>query len=163
HGLATDVERHLSKLPVAARPPSRLYRFQKFVLRNKGLLGAAAVVVLALLTGVIVSTREAVRARRAESKSEQVAQFLKHMLEAAGPSKALGRDTAMLKDILDQTEERVGKELASQTAVQAELLNTLGPVYRELGDSSRAVAVHRQALLMNRGLYGPQHIEVAMT
>ena len=35
NGLAQDIERHLNNEPVVARPPSRLYRFQKVVRRNK--------------------------------------------------------------------------------------------------------------------------------
>src|SRR5438445_11393007 len=35
NGLASDIQRHLSNEPVAACPPSNLYRFQKLVRRNK--------------------------------------------------------------------------------------------------------------------------------
>src|SRR5437667_6262878 len=35
NGLADDIQRHLSNEPVVARPPSNLYRFQKFIRRNK--------------------------------------------------------------------------------------------------------------------------------
>src|SRR6185369_8446152 len=35
NGLAQDIERHLSNQPVAARPPSKIYRFQKLVRRNR--------------------------------------------------------------------------------------------------------------------------------
>jgi serine/threonine protein kinase len=35
NGLALDIERYLANEPVAARPPSTLYKFKKVVLRNK--------------------------------------------------------------------------------------------------------------------------------
>ena len=35
NGLAMDIQRHLDNEPVVARPPSRVYRFQKLVRRNK--------------------------------------------------------------------------------------------------------------------------------
>ena len=35
NGLAADLQRHLDNEPIAARPPSTLYRFQKLVRRNK--------------------------------------------------------------------------------------------------------------------------------
>ena len=35
NGLAMDIQRHLSNEPVAARPPSKLYEFQKTVRRHK--------------------------------------------------------------------------------------------------------------------------------
>ena len=48
NGLAMDIERHLNNEPVTARPPSRLYRFQKLVRRNKVPFMAAAAVMVAL-------------------------------------------------------------------------------------------------------------------
>ena len=36
NGLADDIQRHLKSEPVAARPPSTVYRFQKLVRRRRG-------------------------------------------------------------------------------------------------------------------------------
>ncbi len=66
NALAMDLQRHLKNEPVAARPPSRLYEFQKTVRRHKVGFAAAAAVMLALAAGVLVSSLEAARARRAE-------------------------------------------------------------------------------------------------
>jgi serine/threonine protein kinase/WD40 repeat protein len=66
NGLAMDLQRHLTGEPVVARPPSNLYRFQKLVRRNRLAFSAAAAVALALVLGIVGSTSEAVRARRAE-------------------------------------------------------------------------------------------------
>src|SRR6266542_2055970 len=41
NGLARDIERHLNNEPVVASPPSRIYRFQKLVRRNKALVSAS--------------------------------------------------------------------------------------------------------------------------
>ena len=57
NGLAMDIQRYLSSEPVAARPPSRLYRFQKLVRRNKIVFIAAGAVAAALIIGLGVSTR----------------------------------------------------------------------------------------------------------
>jgi serine/threonine protein kinase len=46
NGLANDLGRHLSSEPVMARPPSRLYQFQKLVRRNRLAVGAACIVAL---------------------------------------------------------------------------------------------------------------------
>jgi hypothetical protein len=56
NGLAMDVERYLNNEPVVARPPSRLYRFQKLVRRNRVVFAAIAAVTFALLIGLGVST-----------------------------------------------------------------------------------------------------------
>jgi DNA-binding beta-propeller fold protein YncE len=44
NGLAMDVQRHLSDEPVVACPPSKLYRFQKLLRRNKLVFAAGAAV-----------------------------------------------------------------------------------------------------------------------
>jgi WD40 repeat protein len=69
NGLAMDVHRFLHHEIVSAVAPSPVYRLRKLVLRNKVAFGAAAAVALALILGVAVSTVEAVRAKRAESKA----------------------------------------------------------------------------------------------
>ena len=56
NGLAMDVQRYLNNEPVIARPPSRLYRFQKLVRRNKIVFASGAAVAAALLIGLGTST-----------------------------------------------------------------------------------------------------------
>ncbi|HEX9045620.1 MAG TPA: serine/threonine-protein kinase [Verrucomicrobiae bacterium] len=51
NALAADIRRYLDNEPVNARPPSRLYRLQKLVRRNKVVFAAAAAVALALAAG----------------------------------------------------------------------------------------------------------------
>jgi serine/threonine protein kinase/Tfp pilus assembly protein PilF len=82
NGLATDLQRFLQNEPVVARPPSRLYRFQKMARRNKTAFAAGAVVAVTLVLGLIVSTWEAVRATRAN----QVALAALAELRRAAPS-----------------------------------------------------------------------------
>jgi len=53
-----------------------------------------------------------------EKQSQHVAQFLKDMLASVEPSRALGRDVTMLREILDKTAERVGKDLKEQPEVE---------------------------------------------
>jgi serine/threonine protein kinase/tetratricopeptide (TPR) repeat protein len=189
NGLARDIERHLNNEPVVARPPSRLYEFQKTVRRHKLGFAAAGAVVTALVIGLGLSTwlfvkekaarQRAVAAEKTQSqlreqaqagekkaeteaaKSRQVAQFLKDMLAGVGPSRALGRDTKMLREILDKTVERVGKDLATQPEVEAELRSTIGNTYFELGDYPKAEAMHRVALRLRRALFGQTNESVA--
>jgi WD40 repeat protein len=52
-GLARDIERYLADEPVEARPPSAGYRLRKFLRRNKGPVVAVALVLVALLAGVV--------------------------------------------------------------------------------------------------------------
>jgi serine/threonine protein kinase/tetratricopeptide (TPR) repeat protein len=175
NGLAQDIERHLDNEPVVARPPSRLYRFQKFVRRNKLGFGAAAAISAVLVLGVVVSTVEAERARGAEleqirsrqqaqteaAKSRQVAQFLKDMLQGVGPSVARGRDTKLLREILDTTAQRVRRELTNQPEVEVELLAVLADTYWELSLYGEMEAVAQEELRAARARFGAEHPAVA--
>jgi hypothetical protein len=63
--LAMDVQRYLDNETVMARPPSRLYRLQKTVRRNKTIFLAIGAVSLALIGGLGTSTWMFVRERKA--------------------------------------------------------------------------------------------------
>ena len=111
----------------------------------------------------IRATRAEAASRTAAAHSRQVVKFLTDLLDGVGPSKALGRDSKMLREILDHTARRVGQDLNHQPEVQAELLNTLGNVYIELGAYAKADAMIRQALAMQRKLMGGEHPEAAVS
>lgn len=75
-GLAADVERYMHNEPVSATPPGSVYRLRKFVVRNRGLVTAGAVVALTLLVGVMGTTYGMISAQRQREKaiiSEQAA------------------------------------------------------------------------------------------
>ena len=195
NGLAADIQRHLNNEPVVARPPSRLYEFQKTVRRHMFGFAAAAALIIVLMAGVLVSTWQAVRATHAEreqsrlrqeavdsrrnesilraraeaderkaeteaARSAQVAQFMTDMLKGVAPSVALGRDTTMLREILDNTAGRLDN-LKTQPAVEADLRETLGIVYFELGDFAKAEVLAREALRIRRELFGETNELVA--
>jgi tetratricopeptide (TPR) repeat protein len=67
----------------------------------------------------------------------------------------------MLKEILDKTAERVGKEMAAQPDVDAELRILIGRLYREIGKYDKAVQMHRTALRIDEGLFGSESPEAA--
>ncbi len=182
NNVALDIEHHLRHEPVSAAAPSRLYRARKFVRRHKVGLAMAAGMVLLLAGGVIVSIWQAVRATRAEraqtllrqeaeagrkearteaAKSQQVAQFLKDMLEGVSPGVALGRDTTLLREILDKTAERVVKDLTNQPEVEAELLLTIGSTCLELGEFDKAEALAREGVRLRRSVFGETNALVA--
>jgi serine/threonine protein kinase len=56
NGLAMDVQRFLDNEPVVARPPSRVYRLQKLVRRNKTTFIAGTMVAVTLIVGFGLST-----------------------------------------------------------------------------------------------------------
>jgi WD40 repeat protein/serine/threonine protein kinase len=70
NALATDVERYLEGEPVLARPPSTVYRFEKFVRRHAGAFAAASAIAVILLAGATLSAWLAIRARKAEAGAQ---------------------------------------------------------------------------------------------
>lgn len=168
NGLALDIQRYLTDEAVSARPPSTLYKFQKTVQRNKLVFAGAAVITALLVTSLVVVSATLARERQARlkadteaAKSRQVTDFLEEMLKGVGPSVALGRDTTMLREILDKTAGRIGGELTNQPAVEAELRSLLGQLYVDIGNYDQAEVMQRAALSLNVSLYGPETPEVA--
>jgi tetratricopeptide (TPR) repeat protein len=168
NGLAMDIQRHLATERVVARPASRLYRFQKLVHRNKLAFAAAGAVLLALVSGLALATWALVRERAARvearteaARSKHVARFLQDMLSSLQPSVALGRDTTMLREILDRTAERIGNELKDQPKIEADLRNTIVQVYYFAGTAQQAEAMHRKGLAIRRTLHGKDPLGLA--
>src|SRR5206468_3265558 len=64
-----DIRKHLSHLPVKARPDTAVYRIRKFVRRRTGTVVASAIAIGVLLAGVVVSTYQA---HLANQRFEQV-------------------------------------------------------------------------------------------
>ncbi len=160
--LAEDIDRYLSSQPINARPPSALYQIRKFAGRNRAWVGAAATALLALVAALAVSSvmyvraeREAERAHAAAAKSEQVAALLESMLAGVGPSVALGRDTTMLREILDKAAIRIGAELADQPDVEAEMRRVLAATYRDLGEFDLVPGHAERSLQLYREVAGP--------
>ena len=160
-GLALDLERHLHHEPVTAAAPSTLYRMGKFVRRHRVGLATAAALMALVAAGVVASVWQAVRATRAEEQARTVATFLKNMLNGVRPSRALGRDTKMLREVLDATAGSLGKDLKGQPAAEAELRSTIGAVYLDLGEYEKAETMHRAALTLRRQALGPDDPSVA--
>ena len=69
-GLANDVDRHLNHEPVLASPPTAVYRLRKLFRRHRTPILAGALVLLALVGGLVASTWSVLRARRAERAAE---------------------------------------------------------------------------------------------
>ena len=75
--LADDLNRHLSNEPVTARPPSTVYKFQKFVRRNKAAVTATVSIFLGLVVVLILGwfSYQRERAARAASETSRIAEF----------------------------------------------------------------------------------------
>ena len=115
----------------------------------------------------ILAESESQRATAAEqtskteaSRSRQITRFLQDMLEGVGPATALGRDTTMLREIMQQTARRLN-DLNSNPTVEADLRTTLGKIYFDLGEYTNAFAMHSEALSLRKSTLGNAHPDIA--
>jgi tetratricopeptide (TPR) repeat protein len=173
--LAEELERFLRDEPILARPIGAAARLMRWCRRNPRLARTATAALLlfiiVLIGGPIAILQINQSRKRAEigqkqalleaTKSRQVAELLKEMLRGVAPSVALGRDTTLMREILDKTVENMSLELTNQPLVEAELQDTIGRVYVELGEFSKAEAIHRKELATHRKLLGNEHLDVA--
>ncbi|MDB4739210.1 serine/threonine-protein kinase, partial [Akkermansiaceae bacterium] len=65
---ASDLQRYLLSEPVTAGPPSTFYKFRKFAKRNRVSVIAAVAVFCVLVTGIVTTSLQWVRASKAEEK-----------------------------------------------------------------------------------------------
>ena len=166
--LSQDLERFLDCEPVSARPPHRIYRLRKLYARHRLFFLGASATSLILLLASATSTwmywreRSALESAHVETlRSATVARFLKQMFTGLRPSIARGRDTALLREILERAAERMTHDLKGQPEVEAELRTTLGKAYEEVNALEQSVEEHRRSLQLRQQHFGPHHRLVA--
>jgi tetratricopeptide (TPR) repeat protein len=162
-GLAADIQRYLKDEPIAARAPSASYQLMKFARRNKALVAGFATVFVVLIGGVIVSTWEATRARRAERIAETVNNFLQNDLLAQASANTQARpDTKPDPDLkvrtaLDRAAARITGKFGQQPEMEAAIRDTIGQTYMDLGLYPSARTQLEQALELQRRVLGAQN------
>ncbi len=89
NGLAMDLRRHLACEPVVARPPSRSYKIEKFVRRNRTGVIAATAVVIALFAGLVLASvgfaRAKVQQHAAETARREAEDLVSFMVKDLKP------------------------------------------------------------------------------
>jgi serine/threonine protein kinase len=113
NGLAMDIQRHLGNEPVLARPPSRIYRLQKLMRRNKVVFVAAAAVSAALIAGLGTSTWLFLKEREARQRAvaaERQQARLAQEAELARSNEAKLRRQAEARERITQAEVLVSQD-----------------------------------------------------
>lgn len=171
--LAEDLRRFQAGEVIAARPPSQIERVGKFVRRHKALVGGAVATGLALVLGTVFSLlfafgeakqrRELVREQaKVQARFDLAAKAI--ALFHTGVSEDMLLKNAEFKELRTKLlKEAAGfyaeleKLLAGQTDLQsrralAGAYFELGELTYKIGDRKEALAVHRKALELRRGL-----------
>ncbi len=146
--LLRDVDHYLKGEPLESGPDSMLYRLGKFARRNQRAV-VTTMVSFALVAGLILITSARVaRARTAflaeAARTQRIQRLMFSLLgsedKGAGPSSGLRVVT-----LLDRWSKQAGS-LESDPQTQAELYETLGTLYDQLGEFSKADDLLRAAL-----------------
>lgn len=154
--LREDIERHLERQPILARPATLAYRLEKFVGRHTLALTCAAAVAL-LITGLSITftlrlvherdqTRlEASRANAALAESDRVVEFLEDLFDAPSPGTAR-RTEITVRELLEHGAESLEHQLVDASASRYRLLTALGRIQHKLGLFEQAENHFRKAL-----------------
>ena len=165
-----DLQRYLRAEPVEARPDSAIYRLGKFAARNKLWLTAAGVAAFALAAGTVVSVwqaraarEQAAVARREADRAKAVQEFLVNVFSAnshlqADPVKA--RQTTA-RELLDRGAKQIRDSLKGDPEARAEILDTLGDMYSQMGLDAQASAINLERIAALKQAYGPRDWRVA--
>ncbi len=161
--LAEDLRRHLSGLPVLARPDTVGYRLQKFTRRHSAGVTAVATLV-AVVTSLVVffTARLAAERDQAQKVARQktaVVDFLVGIFKHADPEQARGEQLSA-RQILDRGIEGID-ELADQPDIQVQLLTVSGDIYFNIVALEEAERVWRAALSLQRKRFAENSLEVA--
>ena len=135
NGLAMDVQRFLDNEPVMARPPSRIYRLQKLIRRNKVTFTAGVMVALALIGGLGVATwfwYQEREARKRAVTAEHMAldaekQQAQLRMEAEDRERITQAAFLISQNKLEEADDLVGKVSAIKPSLEADsVLRALG-------------------------------------
>ena len=172
--LAEDLRRHTEGLPVRARRDTFGYRTAKFVRRNRVLVAAASLVLLALVGGLVatswqvrVARTERDRARHAQAEAERARRqsdhlngFLQTLLGSINPEETPNRDLKVVQ-VLDTATRNLDAQLANEPALRAQAHTTLGRAYGGLREAEPAVQHLREALKLDQSIYGDDSLVTA--
>jgi len=138
--LGDDLQRYLNQQPVSARPDSMSYRAGRFVARNRAVVGATAVALLAIVVATGVSVWQAQdakmqrdHARALSARNNVVVEFVSSMLTEVVPAEQPIR----IGDLLERSEKvLLGAE--TRPDMQAAIMNIVATYFLNAGDVAKA-------------------------
>jgi non-specific serine/threonine protein kinase/serine/threonine-protein kinase len=160
NGLTRDVERYLANEPVEACPPSARYRLGKLVRRNQGKVLAGALLLLALVAGIVGTSWGLWRAQRRLAQIEKATDLLATIFEELDP-RAEEKEGKALRLLLGERLEQAARQLEGEAIADpltvARLQNILGESLRSLGHAVPAVELLEKAARTRQALLGDDH------
>ncbi len=166
-----DLRRHLEGLPVIARKDTLAYRSGKFMQRNTLALSAAALILVTLMTGIVMTTRARARAERRFNDVRKLAKAVVFDYSDAidklpGSTPVRQRIVSDALEYLDSLSREAGNDRALKLEL-AEAYQRIGNIqgngyYSNLGDTEGALTSYRKALALQESLAAdePKNLDV---
>ncbi|MDX1439344.1 MAG: serine/threonine-protein kinase [Rubricoccaceae bacterium] len=162
--LGRDIDRHLSGLPVEARPATAGYRIRSFIRRHRtGVSITVAIVALAAIFATLFAIRLTAERNRAEAqaaRAEQVSEFLSDVLTRADDPTS---SAAVFLRMIEPAVERAERELADNPEAQGVVYQVVGSLYSRAGRDDLALENFDSALRIRRDLHPEGSLDEAET
>jgi len=163
--LIRDVDHYLDGGPLDARPDTLRYWAGKFVRRNRRavLIGALVfTVMVAMATFFTVRLARARDVATAEAaRTQRIQKFMANLFQG-GDASAGPDDNLRVVTLLDRGVQQA-QSLNSDPQVQAELYETLGTLYQNLGNFDQADSLLNATLVKRESLFGHDSPQAAET
>jgi serine/threonine-protein kinase len=161
--LIRDIDHYLRGEPLEARPDSGFYRLRKFVSRNRRAVVASSLASVIVVALVIFYTLRLAKARNAAlaeaARTQRVEQFMQDLFqgdaESTGPA-----DDLRVVTVLERGEKQA-RALDEDPEIQADLYQTLGTMYDQLGKYDQADSLLRASLAQRKTTDGADSAKVA--
>ncbi len=137
--LAEDLRRYLDGYPVAAAPPRRAQAVLKFIGRHRIVTAAAAVALLALVSGLVATTWALGRAEREATRARVTSDFLGSVLSSVDPDIARDLDPSLMLRVLDDAARRAARELAADPEGRFAVELVIAESYTGMGQPRKAI------------------------
>ncbi|MFC1636982.1 protein kinase, partial [Planctomycetota bacterium] len=139
--LSDDIQNYLDGTPLIAGPETAVYRVKKFVHKHAGSVATAAIIALAVILGLVISTAmyfKAEKARVRAEKAETTAQEQREVAEQAREQESIARVRAEEAEKKAQEQRKLAEERAEEyrRSLYVHRINLADVAHRD-GDMAR--------------------------
>ena len=160
--MAEELRRFQSGQLVSAHRYSTGELVKRWLRKNRLAVAVAALAAVALAVLGVISVKRVVaerdRANREAQTAKRVAEFLTGIFKDTSPSETRGSQITA-RELLDRAAGTIDNDLQEDPVVQANLMETMGVAYSDLGLNQPAEALYRKALAADLRALGPHAMQ----